>query len=205
MNKHRNYSKKEKLILAIDEVGRGALAGPLILGGVFCFNNRTNRKILKGIKDSKKMTFNQRLKWFEKLKNSNLCFYVVFLPPHLIDQKGMAWCLKEGVKRICKKTSKKPDLILLDGGLVAPTFFKQKSIVKGDDKNCFIAAAAVYAKVTRDLYMINLEKKFGYSFNKHKGYGTKKHFELIKKYGPSKIHRLSFLKKLGYCQKAKIK
>jgi ribonuclease HII len=192
---------KNKLIVAIDEVGRGAVAGPLVLGAVLAYDNQENKKFLKGIKDSKKLNFNQRIKWLKKLEKSNLKFYTVFISNKIIDQKGMSFAIKIGVEKLLKKIKKKPDLVLLDGRLKAPKIFRQKTIIKGDEKNPFIAAASIYAKVKRDFYMIELDKKFNYSFKDHKGYGTKKHFELILKNGISKIHRRSFLNNLNIVKK----
>ena len=108
----------------------------------------------------------------------------------------MGKALKEGVRRLLKKIDKKIDLVLLDGGLKAPEKYNQKAIIQGDDKIPFISAASIYAKVKRDLYMIKMDKKINYCFADHKGYGTKKHFSLIKKNGISKIHRKTFIKNI---------
>lgn len=192
---------KNKKIVAIDEVGRGAIAGPLVLGAVLAEDNLKNRKILRGIKDSKKLTFNQRILWFNKFQKTKFKFYDIFISNKIIDQKGMSFALKIGIEKLLKKIKIKPSIVLLDGGLKAPKEYQQKTIIKGDEKNPFIAAASIYAKVKRDLYMIELDKKYCYCFKDHKGYGTKKHFELIKKNGISKIHRQSFLKKLNIVKK----
>ncbi|HOM33293.1 MAG TPA: ribonuclease HII [Candidatus Paceibacterota bacterium] len=188
--------KNDKFIVGIDEVGRGAIAGPLVLGAAAGYLNNKNKKFLTGIKDSKKLTFNQRLLWYKKFKDSDLNFYCVFISNNFIDKYGMSKSLKEGVKRLLKKIDKKIDLVLLDGGLKAPEKYKQKTIIRGDDKVPFISAASIYAKVKRDLYMIRMDKKINYCFTDHKGYGTKKHFLLIKKNGISKVHRKTFLKNI---------
>jgi ribonuclease HII len=193
----KNKKKKnDKFIVGIDEVGRGAIAGPLVLGAAAGYLNNKNKKFLTGIKDSKKLTFNQRLLWYKKFKDSDLNFYCVFISNNFIDKYGMSKSLKEGVKRLLKKIDKKIDLVLLDGGLKAPEKYKQKTIIRGDDKVPFISAASIYAKVKRDLYMIRMDKKINYCFADHKGYGTKKHFLLIKKNGISKVHRKTFLKNI---------
>ncbi|HRU36009.1 MAG TPA: ribonuclease HII [Candidatus Paceibacterota bacterium] len=188
--------KNDKFIVGIDEVGRGAIAGPLVLGAAAGYLNNKNKKFLTGIKDSKKLTFNQRLLWYKKFKDSDLNFYCVFISNNFIDKYGMSKSLKEGVKRLLKKIDKKIDLVLLDGGLKAPEKYKQKTIIRGDDKVPFISAASIYAKVKRDLYMIRMDKKINYCFTDHKGYGTKKHFLLIKKNGISKVHRKTFIKNI---------
>jgi ribonuclease HII len=188
--------KNDKFIVGIDEVGRGAIAGPLVLGAAAGYLNNKNKKFLTGVRDSKKLTFNQRLLWYKKFKNSDLNFYCVFISNNFIDKYGMSKSLKEGVKRLLKKIDKKIDLVLLDGGLKAPEKYNQKTIIGGDDKVPFISAASIYAKVKRDLYMIRMDKKINYCFADHKGYGTKKHFLLIKKNGISKVHRKTFLKNI---------
>ncbi len=193
----KNKKKKnDKFIVGIDEVGRGAIAGPLVLGAAAGYLNKKNKKFLIGVKDSKKLTFNQRLLWYEKFKDSDLNFYSVFISNNFIDKYGMGKALKEGVKRLLKKIDKKIDLVLLDGGLKAPEKYNQKTIIRGDDKIPFISAASIYAKVKRDLYMIKMDKKINYCFADHKGYGTKKHFLLIKKNGISKVHRKTFIKNI---------
>ncbi len=193
----KNKKKKnDKFIVGIDEVGRGAIAGPLVLGATAGYLNNKNKKFLTGVKDSKKLTFNQRLLWYKKFKDSDLKFYCVFISNDFIDKYGMSKSLKEGVKRLLKKIDKKIDLVLLDGGLKAPEKYNQKTIIRGDDKVPFISAASIYAKVKRDLYMIRMDKKINYCFTDHKGYGTKKHFLLIKKNGISKVHRKTFLKNI---------
>ncbi|HRU33655.1 MAG TPA: ribonuclease HII [Candidatus Paceibacterota bacterium] len=193
----KNIKKSNQIfIVGIDEVGRGALAGPLVLGAVAGYLNNQNINFLKGIKDSKHLTFKQRVEWYNKLIYSDLQLYTVSISNKFIDQYGMAQSLKEGVRRLLNKIQFEPDLVLLDGGLRAPQKYFQQTIIHGDEKNPFIAAASIYAKVRRDFYMIRLDKKFNYYFKEHKGYGTRKHYEMIKKNGLSPKHRKSFLKKL---------
>jgi len=185
---------RHKFLVGIDEVGRGALAGPIVIGAAAGFWNRENKKLLKGIRDSKKLTPKQREEWFRKLKMGNLALATVSISNKLIDKKGISWTLKIGAARIFKKIKKKPDLVLLDGGLKAPKQYKQKTIIKGDDKIPLISAASIYAKVRRDRLMVKLDGKYPYGFKDHKGYGTKKHYQNIRKNGLSRLHRRSFLK-----------
>jgi len=197
-----------KFIFGIDEVGRGPLAGPVVVG-VF---GTHNKKILKNFplhKDSKKMTEREREFWFdfftqEKLKKT-VFFEVGFSPATLIDKKGIVYAIQHAMKKCITKLKKQNVLsydskILLDGALVAPSLFlNQKTIIKGDEKEKLIACASVVAKVSRDRFMKKSAKKFeGYGFEIHKGYGTKKHSEMLKLKGPSKLHRLSFLKKYNF-------
>jgi ribonuclease HII len=116
----------------------------------------------------------------------------------VIDTKGLTYATRLGVKRALKKLEiKKNVLVLLDGSLYAPKEYKQKTIIGGDDTYKIIGLASIVAKVKRDRRMKNLSKQYpGYSFDVHSGYGTKKHYEAIKKNGISLIHRRSFLKSL---------
>jgi ribonuclease HII len=186
----------DKLIVGVDEVGRGAVAGPLVVGASIGYWNKKNRKFLKGIRDSKKLTFHQREERFLKFKKGEIKFYTVEISNKLIDKNGMGWALKKAVVDVLKKIHKKIDLVYLDGGLHAPEKYKQKTIIKGDDKIPMISAASVYAKVYRDHLMMKMDKKYPYDFKIHKGYGTRAHFNKIRENGISVVHRKSFLKNL---------
>lgn len=188
----------KKYVVGIDEAGRGPLAGPVAIGAVLTSNLRlTTNNILKNIKDSKKISAKQRIEWFKILKKNFEC-HCVFVSHKTIDKININKATFLGVKKILKKFKKKPDLVLLDGSLRAPEKYKQKTIIKGDEKIPIISAASIIAKVVRDRKMIRLHKKFPkYSFDKHKGYGTKLHYKKIRKNGLSKIHRRSFCKNLN--------
>jgi len=188
--------KENNYVIGVDEVGRGAIAGPLVIGVASAVWNKKTKRLLKGIKDSKKLSFKQRMAWFKKFKKMPIEFHVVFISNDLIDKKGISSALEAGVKRALGKIKRPPQLVLLDGSLKAPQKYKQKTIIKGDDKIPLISAAAIYAKVKRDLYMMKINKKYPYCFTNHKGYGTREHFSLIRKNGISKIHRRSFLKNI---------
>lgn len=183
--------KKQKVnIIGIDESGRGPLAGPVAIGAIAA---KLDFKILKGIKDSKKLSALQREKW-EKILRKNFECHCVFINHKIIDKINIHKATLLGVEKVLKKFSRKPDLVLLDGSLKAPKKYKQKTIIKGDEKIPLISAASIIAKVTRDKKMVLFHKKFPkYNFDKHKGYGTKLHYKKIKKHGISKIHRLTFL------------
>ena len=209
-----------KYIVGIDEVGRGPLAGPVTVGVVVCesklYTKLKKDKHLPPLgKDSKKLTPESRQKYAQYLKSlqqlimSKTVFdiAVVHVSNKVIDEKGISWAIKhamqKGLNRCIKKFSqvstsfsfdKEQFQILLDGGLKAPTEFrKQKTIIKGDEKEKIIAWASILAKVSRDSLMIKVHKKFPeYAFHIHKGYGTQKHREAVTKYGLSEIHRRSF-------------
>jgi len=185
---------KEKNVIGIDEAGRGPLAGPLVVGAVLI--KLSGRRVLKGIKDSKKLSSDQREKWFKILKDEFEC-HTASVSAEVIDRIGISKATSLAVKRVLKRFSKKPDLVLLDGLLFAPEIYKQKTITKGDEKEPVIGAASVVAKVTRDKKMVSLHKKFPkYGFDRHKAYGTRLHRNMIKKNGISKIHRKSFCKNI---------
>ncbi len=183
-------------IVGIDEVGRGAVAGPLVVGASLGYWDKENKTFLKGIRDSKKLTPKQREDWVLKFKKGKIKFYTSKISNKLIDKNGMGWALKKAVADVLKKTHKKIDLVYLDGGLHAPEKYSQKTIIKGDDKIPMISAASVYAKVYRDHLMVKMDKKYPYDFKIHKGYGTRAHFHKIREKGISAIHRKSFLKNL---------
>jgi ribonuclease HII len=208
-------SLKPQFLIGIDEVGRGPIAGPVAVGA-FCIpikNLSKVRRIFKGVKESKQLSEQKREEWFgiiEKAVRSDLVEYsVTFQSEKVIDTKGLSFAIENAlkislnsvVKEFIKKTgSIKSDQInvLLDGGLKAPSeFTKQKTIIKGDEKELVIALASICAKVLRDRKMNILSKKYPkFWFEKHKGYGTRAHYGAIKKYGILPLHRKSFLKSL---------
>lgn len=189
---------KNYLIAGIDEAGRGPLAGPVCVGAVAAMSNLKskiiNYKILKNIMDSKKLSAKKREEWNEILRKHFECHFTM-VGNGVIDDIGISKAVLLGVKRILKKFSRRPNLVLMDGLLKAPKNYKQKTIIKGDEKVPLISAASIIAKVARDKKMIKLHKKFPrYCFHIHKGYGTKMHYKKIKKNGLSPIHRKSFCK-----------
>jgi len=159
------------------------------------------KKFAHGVRDSKKLSVSQRENWYKKMTDEklfgNVDFTVSFSSPKVIDTKGLTFATKRALSGALSKLSCDPNetLVLLDGGLHAPKeFIFQETIIKGDDKIQVISLASISAKVTRDRLMTNLAKKYpDYGFEKHKGYGTKKHYEAIKKFGITDIHRKSFL------------
>ena len=180
---------KNKYIIGIDEAGRGPIAGPVAIGAVAA---RANFKLLKNIKDSKKLSAKKREIW-RKIIKDNFEYHCVFISHKVIDRIGISKAVRLGVKKVLKKIDGKIDLILLDGALKAPQRYKQKTIIKGDEKIPLIAAASIIAKTARDKKMLVFHKKFPqYCFDRHKGYATKLHYKKLKKHGPCLIHRRSF-------------
>lgn len=191
-----------KYIVGIDEAGRGPLAGPVSIGVVKIKGN-FKKKLLKGIKDSKKLSVEKRELWFslaiEAQRKKELEFAVALISEKIIDKHGIAYAIRLGIKKcLIKLKVSDNSKIFLDGGIKAPkNFLHQNTIIKGDEKIPVISLASICAKVTRDRYMIKLSKKYQqYNFHIHKGYGTLMHCQLIKKHGPSLVHRKSFLKNI---------
>jgi ribonuclease HII len=161
-------------------------------------------KFLKGIKDSKQLTAQKREEWVNKLKTAGeseeILFCVSSTDNKQIDKVGLTKAVGLAIEKSLKKLNLEPCkcLVLLDGGLKAPTeYIYQETIIRGDEKERIISAASVIAKVDRDKVMVAYAKKYpGYKFHKHKGYGTKAHYEAIKKHGICNIHRRSFLKNI---------
>ena len=196
-----------KFIVGVDEVGRGPLAGPVSVGLVSIkIENKKNdiplelKKFFTEARDSKKLSAKKREEIFTKIKEakkSGILRYIVrYESPKVVDKKGINFAIRVCIKKCLKelKVNPKKTLVLLDGGLRAPSeFIFQKTIIGGDDKKKIISLASIVAKVSRDRLMCRLAKKFPkYGFELHKGYGTMNHLKAIKRYGLSSIHRKSF-------------
>lgn len=190
----KKFLQRNKTLIAIDEAGRGALAGPLVLGGLFLDKN--SLKILEKNNivffDSKTLKPDQRNFFKKIIKKLNLKYKIISLSHKKIDKIGINDAFILGVHKLIEYF--KPDVTLLDG--IKLKGLKYKNIhcfIKGDQNLPSIGGASILAKTHRDQYMTKLNKKYPhYLFNIHKGYGTKKHRKLIKKFGPSPIHRQSF-------------
>lgn len=180
-----------KIIAGIDEVGRGALAGPVTAVIVLI-----RKKIrLKGVKDSKALTPKQREKIFEIVKDEpRIDWRISYVWPRVIDRVNIWQATLLAWQRCLAKIERQPDFLFLDGKMSIPRLkIKQQPVVKGDQKIWLLSLASIIAKVSRDRLMERLEKKYPeYGFAQHKGYGTKLHFEKLNKFGPCQIHRRSF-------------
>jgi len=188
-------------IIGIDEVGRGPIAGPVAVGAFVLLDPKIRRHF-KGAKESKQLTHEARLSWLQKInqekKRGRIGYEVTMVSGKIIDSKGLSFAIKTALATSLKKLNVPANecRVFLDGGLKAPEIYKkQKTIIKGDEKEMVIALASIVAKVRRDRYMITLAKKYAsYGFDIHKGYGTRAHYEAIQKYGLTPLHRRSFLK-----------
>ncbi|MGM0629036.1 MAG: ribonuclease HII [Patescibacteria group bacterium] len=191
-------------IIGIDEVGRGPLAGPVAVCAVFA-SRRSLLEMKREISftDSKKMSSrNRESVWYlakERKRRGDIDYSVSFISSEVIDRKGIVPAILKAIERSIKRTEACNDTpVLLDGGLRAPEqFLSQFTIKRGDQSEDAIALASVLAKVSRDRKMERFHKKYpGYGFFSNKGYGTKEHIEAIKRQGPCKIHRKTFIKNL---------
>ncbi len=180
--------KKLKFIAGVDEVGRGCLAGPVVSAAVILKKN----VMIKNLKDSKKLTFDQRVEVSKNIKENSF-FSIGIASVKEIEKLNILQASLLSMKRAIRSLSKKPDLILVDGIFAPQVSIKCKTIIKGDEKIKCISAASILAKVYRDKIMIEMSKKYkNYSWNKNFGYGTKQHILGLKKYGLTTMHRKNF-------------
>ena len=186
--------------VGIDEVGKGAIFGPVFSAVVVL--SSSNRLVLKqfGVKDSKKITPQKRKLLLPKILLLSSDYGIGQSSAREIDKLGIRVATELSMMRALKKLKKPPSEIIIDGPLLLrPWKGIQKNIVSGDSKFTAISAASILAKVSRDNLMERLEKKYsGYFIFKNKGYGTKEHLSIIQENGITKLHRKSFLKKLNF-------
>lgn len=186
------WKKGYKMVVGLDEAGRGPLAGPVVASAVFVKPN--SRILLKGINDSKKLSEKQREFLYNTLVNhKDIEWGIGMVSENVIDKINILEATKLAMKKAIDDLNIKSDFLLLDGNFKIESDILQRSIIKGDQKVFSISAASVIAKVTRDRLMETYHKKYPqYGFDKHKGYGTKVHFASLQKFGPCKIHRKTF-------------
>lgn len=183
------WRKGIKFIAGIDEVGRGAFAGPLVAAAVILPKNFK----INGIKDSKILNHKKRKLLSGYVKKNALDCSIAKIGVSYINKYGIGKATQKGFLDAVNKLKIKPNYILVDGYKVKKLKYEQKGIIHGDSKCVSIAAASIIAKVYRDSLMIKLHKNYPqYNFLENKGYGTKYHRGALKKYGLSKIHRTSF-------------
>lgn len=187
--KSQGYS----VICGCDEAGRGPLAGPVFAAAVILPENIDIPKL----NDSKKLTEKQRDKLFDIIKESALDYCIAQASVEEIEAINILNASMLAMKRAVDGLKTKPDFALIDGNIARGFDIPATPIIKGDALSPSIAAASILAKVARDRYCLEMDKAHPeYGFAKHKGYGTKDHREALLKYGPSPMHRKSFLKKL---------
>ena len=176
------------IIAGVDEAGRGPLAGDVYAAAVILPSDL----IIEGINDSKKLSPKKREKLYDEIIEKASASVEEIEKLNILNADMLA------MKRAVEGLKRNVDIVLVDGNKAPDVAFKTCPVIKGDASSQSIAAASILAKVARDRYMLELDKQYPeYQFSKHKGYGTKLHYEMIKKYGINKVHRPSFLKNLN--------
>lgn len=182
-----------KTICGIDEAGRGPLAGPVYAAAVIL----PQGYVVEGVNDSKKLSEKKRDILFDKIIDECVCCSIGTASVSEIDEFNILQATFLAMRRAVDGLSIKPDFALIDGNADPGLSTASMTVVKGDSKSANIAAASILAKVSRDRYMMEMAEKYPqYHFEKHKGYGTKLHYEMIREYGICPIHRKTFLKKI---------
>lgn len=189
----RQYASFYRVICGIDEVGRGPLAGPVTACAVIL---NPEKEILY-LNDSKKLSEKKREELYEEIMEKAVSVAIGEADWKRIDEINILQADYEAMRKAVKQVSPQPDLLLNDAVTIPEISVRQVPIIHGDALSASIAAASIVAKVTRDRKMAEYDKQFPeYGFASNKGYGTKEHIAALKKYGPSPIHRKSFLKNL---------
>lgn len=183
-------------LCGVDEAGRGPLCGPVCCAAVIL----NPQDPIEGINDSKKLTEKRREALYEEITRRALAWKVVFVSPQEIDEKNILWATMDGMAQAVAGLDLQPDFVLVDGNRCPPGLNRPaQAVVKGDANSASIAAASILAKVSRDRYMLKLDREYPqYQLAKHKGYPTALHYQLIEQYGIQSFYRRSFLKKQGY-------
>lgn len=180
-----------KIICGVDEAGRGPLAGPVYAAAVVLPKGH----IIEGVNDSKKLSEKKRELLFDKIIAEAEDYSIGIATPSEIDEINILQATFLAMKRAVEGLKIKPDYAMIDGNKKPNLDIDMETVVKGDAKSASIAAASILAKVSRDRYMLQMAEKYPqYQFEKHKGYGTKLHYEMLDEFGPSEIHRQSFLR-----------
>ena len=182
-----------KTVCGIDEAGRGPLAGPVCAAAVILPLDLE----IEGLNDSKKLSEKKREALYDIITEKAVAYSIALVDEKTIDEINILQATFKAMRNAVEGLSVKPDIALIDGNQKPGLSIEQRTIVKGDAKSMSVAAASILAKVTRDRLMIKLDEEYPeYQFAKHKGYGTKLHYECLEKYGVSPVHRRTFLKKL---------
>lgn len=185
------YDAGYTAVCGCDEAGRGPLCGPVVAAAVIL----PRGCVIEGLDDSKKLTEKKREKLFDVICEVALAYCVAEATPEEIDEINILNASMLAMRRAVEGLKIKADFALIDGNCSRGFNIPTETIVKGDSKSYSIAAASILAKVTRDRGCIELDRLYPeYNIAKHKGYPTKEHMDAVRKYGPSKAHRKTFLK-----------
>jgi len=186
------YAQGARVICGVDEAGRGPLAGPVCAAAVILPEHLE----IPGLTDSKKLTDKKRRELYPLIQEQAVAYGIAFASEQEIDEINILQATFLAMRRALAKLEGKADLALIDGNRETDFGMAVKTVVRGDSLSANIAAASVLAKVSRDDVMLEMAKKYPqYGFDMHKGYGTRAHYDALRAYGPSPIHRTTFLRK----------
>ena len=186
------FSEDYDIIAGVDEAGRGPLAGDVYAAAVIL----PKGIIIEGLNDSKKISEKKRDLLYDVIKEKAVAWAVATASVDEIDEYNIRNATYIAMNRALSDLKTKIDYVLVDGDCIKDCKYPYSCVVKGDSKSASISAASILAKVTRDRYMLQLAEEYPeYQFEKHKGYGTALHIEMLKKYGASPVHRKTFIKK----------
>lgn len=182
------------VVAGTDEAGRGPLAGPVYAAAVIL----PQGLVIEGLNDSKKLSEKKREALFDVICREAISYGIAFATPEEIDELNILNASQLAMRRAVAMLTPVPDLVLVDGNVAREFPMDTRTVVKGDSLSMSIAAASILAKVSRDRVMAELAKEYPqYQLEKHKGYPTPLHMNLVREFGPSPIHRKSFLKFLN--------
>lgn len=191
--KEFDLAQNDGNVCGVDEAGRGPLAGPVFAAAVILPRD----VLIEGINDSKKLTEKKREELFDVICNKATAYCIYSVDEKRIDEINILQATFEAMRGAVSGLCITPDYVLIDGDKSPSVTVEHKTVVKGDSKSMAIAAASILAKVSRDRYITKMGEKYpGYGFHKHKGYGTKAHYDAISELGICPIHRKSFLRKI---------
>lgn len=183
---------KHGIICGVDEAGRGPLAGPVYAAAVIL----PRGCIIEGLNDSKKVTEKNRALLYDEICHKAVSYSIAWATEQEIDELNILAATILAMNRAIEGLDVRPNFALIDGNQSNGINLKNRPVVRGDEKYSCIAAASILAKVSRDRYMVELGRRYPrYGFERHKGYGTKLHYERLREYGPCLVHRVSFLRK----------
>lgn len=187
------YAEGFSLLAGVDEAGRGPLAGPVCAAACILPRNLE----IPGLNDSKKLSPQKREALYDVIIKSAVSYGIAFATVEEIESLNILNATFLAMNRALSQLSPQPALALIDGNRNSGISIPSRCVVKGDSLCADIAAASVLAKVTRDRYMLTMAEQYPeYGFEKHKGYGTAQHYAALRQFGPSPIHRPSFLRKM---------
>ena len=190
---NRLYNQGYQAVCGVDEAGAGPLAGPVYAAAVILPRGLT----LPYLNDSKKVTPRRREILFDQIREQAIAYAIAWADEKEIDAINILNARMLAMDRAIKMLNPAADFALIDGNRNQGIELQNEMVVHGDARSASIAAASILAKVSRDRFMVELAEQYPqYAFEKHKGYPTKLHYQLLRQYGPSPVHRKTFLKKL---------